>query len=99
VSKRIRVTHAIDLEKEIKPFYRPLYTLSRRELRILRDYFAEKKAIDWIRRSKSPAEIFILFIFKPNGSLRLYVDYRALNKMTVKNRYLLPLINETLDRI
>ena len=36
---------------------------------------------------------------KPDGSLRLYVDYRALNKLTVKNRYPLPLIEDLVDRL
>jgi hypothetical protein len=40
------VTHAIDLEEGAKPPYRPIYALLERELRILRDYLAEKKAID-----------------------------------------------------
>src|SRR5690606_10294399 len=41
----------------------------------------------------------ILFAKKKDGSLRLCVDYRALNKITIKNRYALPLIPELLDRI
>ena len=41
----------------------------------------------------------MLFIKKPNGGLRLYVDYRALNALIVKNRYPLPLIYKTLDRL
>ena len=40
------VTHAIDLEKGTKPLYKPIYALLKRELRILRDYLTEKKAID-----------------------------------------------------
>jgi hypothetical protein len=97
VSEETRVTHAIDLEEGVKPLYKSLYTLLGRELRILRDYLAEKEEIGWIRRSKSPARTSILFVLKPDGFLRLYVDYRALNKVTVKNRHSLPLINEILD--
>ena len=41
----------------------------------------------------------MLFIKKPRGSLRFYVDYRSLNAVTVKNRYPLPLILETLNRL
>ena len=41
----------------------------------------------------------MLFSPKKDGDLRLYVDYRALNKITKKNRYLLPLIDEILDRL
>ena len=41
----------------------------------------------------------MLFVKKPGGSLRFYVDYRSLNAVTVKNRYPLPLILETLNRL
>jgi hypothetical protein len=41
----------------------------------------------------------ILFVLKKDGSLRLCVDYRGLNAITKKNRYLLPLISETLNRL
>jgi hypothetical protein len=68
-------------------------------LRILRDYFAEKEAIGWIRYSKLSAGVFILFVPKPDNFLRLCVDYRALNKIIIKNRHPLPLISETIDRM
>jgi hypothetical protein len=48
---------------------------------------------------RSSAKVFILFTLKKDGTLRLYVDYRDLNRITVKNRYPLPLINETIDRL
>src|SRR6185369_6990545 len=41
----------------------------------------------------------VLFVQKKEGTLRLCVDYQALNKITVKNRYLLPCINELLDKL
>jgi hypothetical protein len=53
----------------------------------------------WIKRSISEAGTPILFVLKKDGSLRLCVDYRGLNAITKKNRYLLPLISETLDRL
>jgi hypothetical protein len=99
VPEETGVTHAIDLEKKVKPPYKPIYALLERELRILRDYFIEKKAIGWIRHSKSPAKILILFVSKPDGFLRLCINYRALNKITVKNRHPLLLISETIDRM
>jgi len=40
----------------------------------------------------------ILFVWKKNGSLRICVDYRALNRLTIPNKYLLPLISELLDK-
>jgi hypothetical protein len=52
-----------------------------------------------IVRSNSPAAAPILFVPKPDGSLRLCIDYRGLNKITIKNRYPLPLMNELRDRL
>jgi len=46
-----------------------------------------------------PATIPVLFIKKLGGRLRFYVDYRGLNAITIKNRYLLPLIRKTLDQL
>ena len=45
--------------------------------------------MDSIREIKSLVEYLILFILKKDGSLRLYVNYRKLNDITIKNRYLL----------
>ncbi len=53
----------------------------------------------FIRLSKSLAGAPILFDEKCNGSLRLCVDYRGLNNLTMKNRYSLLLISESLDRL
>ena len=53
----------------------------------------------FIRLSTSPAGAPILFDRKSDGLLRLYVDYRGLNNLTIKNQYLLPLIGESLDRL
>jgi hypothetical protein len=60
---------------------------------------AENEQKKWIRRSKSLIEIPILFILKNNGGLRFYVDYRALNKLIVKNRHALLLIDKTINRL
>jgi hypothetical protein len=53
----------------------------------------------WIWPSKSPAGVPILFILKLDKTIRLYVDYCGLNKVTIKNRYLLLLVSEMLDRL
>src|SRR6266536_3790206 len=94
VLESTRVTYIINLEEGTESLFKLIYSLSKRELRILRDYLAEKEVISWIRRLKLLAEVSILFIPKPNGLLRLCVDYRALNKIITKNRYPLPLINK-----
>ena len=53
---------------------------------------------EFIRESKSPAGILVTFTKKKDGELRVCIDYRQLNAITVKNRYPLPLITELLDR-
>lgn len=73
--------------------------MSRDELLVLKKYLEENLAKGFIRVSSSPAATPILFVRKPGGGLRLYVDYRGLNNITIKNRYPLPLIRETLDRL
>jgi hypothetical protein len=60
----------------------------------LRKYIDENLAKGYIRASKSLARYPILFVLKKDGKLRIYVDYRKLNEMTIKNRYTLPLIYE-----
>ena len=65
----------------------------------LKTYIETNLANGFIRLSKSPAGAPILFDRKPDGSLRLCVDYRGLNNITIKNRYPLPLIGESLDRL
>ena len=91
--------HAIDLEEGAQPPYGPIYSLSESELKVLRAYIEKHLANGFIRPSKSPAGAPILFVKKKDGSLRLCVDYRGLNQLTIKNRYPLPLIGESLDRL
>jgi hypothetical protein len=93
------VEHAIDLEPGQRPPFRPLYNLSATELKALRDYLEKALANGWIKRSASEAGAPILFVPKKDGSLRLCVDYRGLNAISIKNRHPLPLISETLDRL
>ena len=91
--------HVIPLVPGETPPFGPIYSLSEVELKALSDYLKENLDKGFIRPSSSPAGAPILFVKKKDGSLRLCVDYRALNKITVKNRYPLPLISEMLDRL
>uniref|UniRef100_A0A8C5Q7V2 ribonuclease H n=1 Tax=Leptobrachium leishanense TaxID=445787 RepID=A0A8C5Q7V2_9ANUR len=79
--------------------YGRLYPLSEPELVILKEYIDENLAKGFIRPSTSPAGAGIFFVAKKDGGLRPCVDYRALNHITVKNRYPLPLISELMDRL
>ena len=89
--------HAIETTES--PPFGPLYNLSEPQLKALRDYIEDALKKGWIRHSVSPAGAPILFVPKKDGGLRLCVDYRGLNKVTIKNRHPLPLIDETLDRL
>ncbi len=77
----------------------PIYNLSQTELAALRKYIDENLGKGFIRHSKSPAGAPILFVKKKGESLRMYVDYQGLNKVTKKNRYLLPLISGLLQQL
>ena len=90
---RLGVSHTIPLmDPHAKPPSRPFYRLSRsevmeaeRQVKLL----LEKK---FIEPSTSPYGAPILFVQKKDGGLRMVIDYRALNKLTVKNKYPMPQI-------
>ncbi|KAG9665731.1 hypothetical protein KCU87_g10162, partial [Aureobasidium melanogenum] len=91
--------HAIDLVPGKEPPYGPLYSMSRDESEELLRELKSQLDSGFIRASRSPAASPVLFVKKPGGGLRFCVDYRGLNAITVKNRYPLPLITETLARL
>lgn len=91
--------HKIQLKEGTEPPFEPLYDISKDKLLVLREHLEENLGKGFIRSSTSPAASPVLFVRKPGGGLRFCVDYRALNAITVKNRYPIPLIRETLDRL
>lgn len=91
--------HQIPLYEGEMPPFGTIYGLSKLELDALKENIDENLAKGFIRPSQSPAAAPILFVKKKDGSLRLCVDYRGLNKVTIKNRNPLPLILEMLDRL
>ena len=91
--------HAINLQEGAKPPASALYGMSRDEALELRRYLDENLSKGFIRASRSESAAPVLFVKKPGGGLRFCVDYRGLNAVTVKNRYPLPLISETLNRL
>jgi hypothetical protein len=72
----------------------PIYLLSERELEALREYIKKNLVKEYIRPLKLSAKYSVLFVLKKDGKLRICVDYRKLNDITIKNRYTLPLIYE-----
>ena len=85
--------------KEKEAPWGSLYSMSRDELLVLRKTLLDLLDKGFIRVSHSPAGAPVLFARKPGGGLRFCVDYRALNAVTVKDRYPLPLIKETLRQL
>ena len=75
----------------------PIYNLSARELEILQDYLAEAQEKGQISLSNSPVGAPILFVLKADSTMRLCVNYRSLNKVTVKDQYPILLVSEMLD--
>jgi hypothetical protein len=76
-----------------------LYGISREELLVLRKTLTDLLNKGWIWASSLTAEAPILFVKKPEGGFRFYVNYRALNAIIFQDRYFFPLIRETLKRL
>jgi hypothetical protein len=73
--------------------------MSEGEREIMKNYIHEHLSKDFITQSMAPFASPVLFVRKPGGGLRFCVDYRKLNAITRKDRYPLPLIEETLAQV
>ena len=91
--------YAIELQEGQQTPHRLIYSLSLVERKTLKTYIKTNLANGFIWSSKLPAGAFILFIGKLDSSLCLYVDYWGLCNLTIKKRYLLPLISKSLNRL
>ena len=91
--------HTIPLQEGKQPTFRPVYSCLEKELETLCEYLDENLIKEFIQESSSPIKYPILFIPKKNGKLCLYVDYRKLNNITIKNYYPFPCINELIDHL
>ena len=91
--------HAIDLVPGVVPPWGPIYLMSAHQLDLLDKYLKMMLQQGKISKSKSPAGAPTLFVPKPDGSMRLCVDYRQLNKLTIANKYPLLLMTEPRDRV
>jgi len=90
----------IDLQEGSTAPCGPIYPLSEEEHQTLQEWLTEMERTRKIKRSMSPAGLPILLVPKPHGrGLCLYVDYRALNRMTISNCYSLLLMQELQDRV
>ena len=93
------IEHGIELEPGEKTPFRPLIRMSPLELEECKRQLADFLAKQHVRPSKSPFGAPVLFVRKKDGTLRMCIDYRALNKITVKDRYPMPRADELLDQL
>ena len=88
---------AIDLVPGTAPIHKKYYGMSSSELVELKKQLDEMLQKGYIRPSSSPSGSPAIFVDKKDGSLRMCVDYRQLNDVTIKNKYPLPRIDNLFD--
>ncbi|GKC36005.1 putative reverse transcriptase domain-containing protein [Tanacetum coccineum] len=93
------VEFRIDLVPKAMPIAKSPYSLAPTELQELSNQLNELQDKGFIRPSSSPWGAPMLFVKKKDGSFRMCIDYREMNKLTIKNRYPLPRIDDLFDQI
>jgi hypothetical protein len=93
------VEFVIDLLPGTTPVSKRPYKMSVEELKELKKKLTELEEAGYIHSSSSPWGASVLFVQKKDGSQRTCVDYRSLNDVTVKNKYLLPRIEDLFDQM
>jgi hypothetical protein len=93
------VEFVIDLLPGTPPISKWTYRMFVEELKELKKHLTELQEVGYIRPSFSPWGAPVLFVQKKYGSQRMCVDYRSLNDVTVKNKYLLPRIENLFDQM
>ena len=91
--------HTIPLQPGASPPYRAPYRLSPLELKEVKKQIQELLENKFIQPSRSPYGSPVLFVQKKDGTLRMCIDYRALNKLTIHDKYPLPRTDELLDKV
>ncbi|GJR19892.1 reverse transcriptase domain-containing protein [Tanacetum coccineum] len=94
-----QVEFQIDLIPGAAPIARTPYRLAPSEMQELSNQLQELTDRGFIRPSTSPWGAPVLFVKKKDGSFRMCIDYRELNKLTIKNRYPLPRIDDLFDQL
>ena len=89
----------IELALGTEPISRVPYRMAPAELKELKVLMEEMVNKGFIRPSTSPWGAPVLFVKKKDGSMRLCIDYRELNKVTIRNRYPLPRIDDLFDQL
>ena len=90
---------SIEVVQGMTPISRAPYRMAPTELKELKTQLQELLDKGFIRPSVSPKGAPILFVKKKDGTLRMCIDYRQINKVTVKNKYLFPRIEDLFDQL
>src|ERR1044072_4851987 len=93
------VEFSVDLVPGTRPISMAPYRMSASELAELKSQLEDLLEKKFVRPSVSPWGAPVLLVKKKDGSMRLCIDYRQLNKVTIKNRYPLPRIDDLMDRL
>nr|GFA52561.1 putative reverse transcriptase domain-containing protein [Tanacetum cinerariifolium] len=99
IEKYVGVEFQIDLVPGAAPVARTPYRLAPSEMKELAEQLKELTDKGFIRPSSSPWGAPVLFVKKKDGSFRMCIDYQELNKLTLKNRYPLPRIDDLFDQL
>jgi hypothetical protein len=93
------IEFVIEMKPGTTPIYKTRYRMATPELAELKEHIKELLEKEFIRPSSSPWGAPVIFVLKKDGTQRLCVDYRALNEVTVKNKYPLPRIDDLLNQL
>jgi hypothetical protein len=93
------IEFVIELKPVTTPIYKTPYRMATLELAELKEHIKELLEKGFIHPSSSPWGAPVIFVLKNDGTQRLCVDYRALNEVTIKNKYPLPRIDDLFDQL
>jgi hypothetical protein len=93
------IEFVIELKPGTTPIYKTPYRMATPELAELKEHIKELLEKGFICPNSSPWRAPVIFVLKKDGTQRLCMDYHALNEVTVKNRYLLPRIDDLFDQL
>ena len=99
LSPQRKVEFGIECVPGTNPISKTPYRMASSELKELKEQLQDLLDKGFIRPSISPWGASVLFVKKKDGSMRMCIDYRELNKVLIKNRYPLPRIDDLLDQL
>ena len=93
------IDYFIKLQKKTKSFVKKIYNISRKQILIIKEYIDEIFNKKYIRSNIFFYAVPVFIVKKSDNRLRIYIDYRAFNTLTIKNRNILLLIREILTKL